>query len=95
MVDAADLKSATSWRCVGSSPSLGTNLLSGLDSRLPRISAVVLASHRTSARHLVTDPHKPRRMSANGSMRLAVLQAIRRTMDMPGRLVDSEGPIRC
>ena len=26
MVDAADLKSATSWRCVGSNPSLGTKI---------------------------------------------------------------------
>ena len=31
MVDAADLKSATSWRCVGSSPSLGTNFSISLD----------------------------------------------------------------
>ena len=34
MVDAADLKSATSWRCVGSSPSLGTKISIKADYKL-------------------------------------------------------------
>ena len=38
MVDAADLKSATSWRCVGSNPSLGTNFSIRVSSDLSNVS---------------------------------------------------------
>ena len=68
MVDAADLKSATSWRCVGSNPSLGTNLSIEVDhkpkgvinkKRIGRIGPILLDKCWTNSQQRTVADHNP------------------------------------